>query len=147
MSGTQKNFHNLANLSHALRTPLNAIIGFSEMLDEVCNEQGWVHISADLRRINQAGRTLLDIIKEAFEPERIDVLMAGDEDEIIDPRVDFRIRTALNSIIGYTEMVLEEAGEEDLHEIVPEKVLPGWASTETVTGVPTRILPILVSSK
>jgi adenylate cyclase len=153
MSGTQKNFHNLANLSHDLRTPLNAIIGFSEMLDEVCNEQGWVHISADLRRINQAGRTLLDIIKEAFEPERIDVLMAGGEDEIIDPRVDFRIRTALNSIIGYTEMVLEEAGEEDLHEIVPElekihtaanlfmKQISNASATwlETATNKPNRI--------
>jgi class 3 adenylate cyclase/CheY-like chemotaxis protein len=49
-------------LRHDLRTPVNQIIGYSEMLDEDAQESGQEKMSADLKRIGQAARSLLPMI-------------------------------------------------------------------------------------
>jgi class 3 adenylate cyclase/AmiR/NasT family two-component response regulator len=49
-------------LRHDLRTPVNQIIGYSEMLDEDAQEGGQEKMSADLKRIGQAARSLLPLI-------------------------------------------------------------------------------------
>jgi adenylate cyclase len=49
-------------LRHDLRTPVNQIIGYSEMLDEDAQEAGQEKMSADLKRIGQAARSLLQMI-------------------------------------------------------------------------------------
>ena len=49
-------------LRHDLRTPVNQIIGYSEMLDEDAQEAGQDKMSADLKRIGQAARSLLGLI-------------------------------------------------------------------------------------
>src|SRR5688572_28732943 len=41
----------LANMSHELRTPLNAIIGYSEMLQEECEDLGISQLVPDLKQI------------------------------------------------------------------------------------------------
>ncbi len=109
-----------AALSHELRTPLNAIIGYSEMLLEECTERGWTDIFQDIQRINQAGKTLLTVVKEAFDPSRINTLMSGEGEEIIDSTIDFQIRTYMNGILGYTEMVLEEADSAGSEDVIPD---------------------------
>jgi signal transduction histidine kinase len=117
---TQRKLSSLANLSHDLRTPLNAIIGYSEMLAEECADQGWEDICSDLRRINWAGKALLEVIKEALDSARIEALLTGGGEEIIDSTLDFQMRTSMNAIIGYTELALEEAGDEGLDELISE---------------------------
>jgi signal transduction histidine kinase/DNA-binding response OmpR family regulator len=81
----------LANMSHELRTPLNAILGFSEMLNEIAEEQELDLFVSDLRKINTAGRDLLALInsildlsrvesgKETIYPETFDVAAAVEE--------------------------------------------------------------------
>src|SRR5258707_13074067 len=49
-------------MRHDLRTPVNQIIGYSEMLDEDAQESGQEKMSADLKRIGQAARSLLPLI-------------------------------------------------------------------------------------
>ena len=49
-------------LRHDLRTPVNQIIGYSEMLDEDAEAAGQAKMSADLKRIGQAARSLLGLI-------------------------------------------------------------------------------------
>jgi adenylate cyclase len=66
MSGSNRKISNLANISHELRTPLNAIIGYCEMLVEEWTNREWEPIASNLRKINQAGCALLEIIKEAL---------------------------------------------------------------------------------
>lgn len=109
-----------AILSHDLRTPLNAIIGYSEMLLEECTDRGWAEISQDLQRIIQAGRTLLVLIKDAFDPARIESLMTGSSEGLIDPTLDFQIRTYMNGILGYIEMALEDADREGRGDFIPD---------------------------
>jgi adenylate cyclase len=120
MNSIQWKLSSLANLSHDLRTPINAIIGYSEMLVEESADQGWDVISPDIQRINQAGRTMLEVINEAFDSARVRALTTGGVEEIIDATLDFRIRTSMNAIIGYTEMALEEAEAGGWDELIPE---------------------------
>ena len=51
----------LAHMRHELRTPVNAILGYSEMLIE---DQAAGPAKDDLRKVEAAGRNLLDLINE-----------------------------------------------------------------------------------
>lgn len=62
----------LANMSHEFRTPLNAIIGYSEILKEDAVEAGQADSSADLDRINAAGRHLLALVNEVLDLSKIE---------------------------------------------------------------------------
>src|SRR5207247_175581 len=62
----------LSFMSHELRTPLTAIIGFSEMLlssVEAARRQEWAD---DLRRINDSGKYLLELINDILDISKIE---------------------------------------------------------------------------
>lgn len=56
----------LAALRHDLLTPLNQIIGYSELLEEEATEEHPAAV-ADLRRIQQAAATLVDLIRTRLQ--------------------------------------------------------------------------------
>jgi signal transduction histidine kinase/CheY-like chemotaxis protein/putative methionine-R-sulfoxide reductase with GAF domain len=62
----------LANMSHELRTPLNAIIGYSEMLQEDAADLGAGPLIDDLRKINAAGKHLLELINAVLDLSKIE---------------------------------------------------------------------------
>ena len=62
----------LANMSHELRTPLNAIIGYSEMLEEDAADLGAEQFTDDLRKINAAGKHLLELINAVLDLSKIE---------------------------------------------------------------------------
>jgi signal transduction histidine kinase len=62
----------LANMSHELRTPLNAIIGYSEMLQEDAADLGVEQFTDDLKRINAAGKHLLELINAVLDLSKIE---------------------------------------------------------------------------
>jgi len=62
----------LANMSHELRTPLNAIIGYSEMLQESCEDDGNDSYIADLKKIHAAGKHLLTLINDILDLSKIE---------------------------------------------------------------------------
>ena len=62
----------LANMSHELRTPLNAIIGYSEMLEEEAQDLGQEPLVPDLRKINAAGKHLLELINAVLDLSKIE---------------------------------------------------------------------------
>jgi adenylate cyclase len=93
------------NLKHDLRTPLNHIIGYCEMLLEEAVDQPQQPFLADLERIHLAGRRLLQVINDLFDPIKSAAYRS-------DPNlIQHGIRTPLNQIIGYAEMLQEEAQE------------------------------------
>ncbi len=57
----------LANMGHELRSPLNAIIGYSELLDDECNDRGIGGLGGDLHKIRNAGRMLLDLMNDLLD--------------------------------------------------------------------------------
>jgi len=62
----------LANMSHELRTPLNAIIGYSEMLQEDAEDLGSEQFTDDLKKINAAGKHLLELINAVLDLSKIE---------------------------------------------------------------------------
>jgi CheY-like chemotaxis protein len=103
----------LANVRHELRTPLNAVIGYSEMLLDDFEDQGSDSLRSDLEKIHSAGGQLLALVNDALDPAKVE---AGDPD--LDLRHD--LRTPINSIIGYSEMLQEEAEALNLTDIIPD---------------------------
>jgi CheY-like chemotaxis protein len=94
------------NLKHDLRTPLNHIIGYCELLLEESAKESPPQLLADLEHIHLAGRRLLFVINDLFDPIKSAAYKA-------DPAlVHHEIRTPLNQIIGYAEMLQEEAQEQ-----------------------------------
>jgi len=62
----------LANMSHELRTPLNAVIGYSELLIEDAEDEGYTEKIKDLDRIRTAGRHLLTLINDVLDISKIE---------------------------------------------------------------------------
>ena len=62
----------LANMSHELRTPLNAIIGYSELIQEIAEDEGFDHIIPRLERITSAGRHLHSLINDILDLSKIE---------------------------------------------------------------------------
>ncbi|MCL4819753.1 MAG: response regulator [Vicinamibacteria bacterium] len=97
----------LAHMRHELRTPVNAILGYSEMLLEDREELG-EQVGADLEKIHDAGATLLALINEILAQSKIE------ESKVIDidafgAEMRHHLRTPASTVIGYAEMLLEEA--------------------------------------
>ncbi len=62
----------LANMSHELRTPLNAIIGYSEMLIEETEAEGYDTLTNDLRKVQTSGQHLLELINAVLDLSKIE---------------------------------------------------------------------------
>ena len=62
----------LASMSHELRTPLNAIILYSELLQEVAEDEGQQSFITDLQRIQSAGKHLLELINGILDLSKIE---------------------------------------------------------------------------
>ena len=94
----------LSQIRHDLRTPINHILGYCELLQE--DEQTPASFQPDLRKIHVGGRKLVALMteyfdEEIFETRRHDLFQLCHE-----------LRTPVNHIIGYGEMLQEQA--EDL---------------------------------
>jgi NTE family protein/lysophospholipid hydrolase len=103
-------------LRHQLRTPLNHIIGYAELLSEEAESRGSA-ASIDLKRIHRAGQDLLALVDELASADRTD--LGPLEVELMGRR----FRAPLNAVIGYAELLQEEAADNgdwmlaDLHRI------------------------------
>ena len=62
----------LASMSHELRTPLNAIILYSELLQEVAEDEGQQSFISDLQRIQSSGKHLLELINGILDLSKIE---------------------------------------------------------------------------
>ncbi len=102
---------NPPSLKHELRTPLNHIIGFCEMLIEEAGDQvpegspGRSDLVPDLERIHEAGRRLLGVINTLFDDS------IPEAERLEESHIHHEVRTPLNQIIGYTELLQEDAAD------------------------------------
>ena len=97
----------MAHLRHELRTPVNAVLGYSEMLIEdaaSCTER---RLSEDLARIHSAGASLLRLINELLDTSQLE--RHADDFDAFMASARHDLRTPVNAILGYSEMLLEDA--------------------------------------
>jgi CheY-like chemotaxis protein len=81
-------------MSHELRTPMNAIIGYSEMLQEEAEELDEDIFTQDLKKIQGAGKHLLNLINDVLDLSKIE---AGRMDLFLET---FDISTVINEIVA-----------------------------------------------
>ena len=101
-------------LRHELRTPINHIIGYSELLLEEAEDGGLSALIADLQRIHTAGKDLLALVNDALDSARVD---AGSVDL---PALSEALRTPLNAVVGYSDMLQEDAADQGHDRLIPD---------------------------
>lgn len=104
----------LRELRHELRTPINHILGYTEILLEEASDAGWAEVTKDLERVHDAGRELLALVTSLLDPSKhpggkVDVVSACHQ-----------LRTPLDQVIGYAEMLLEGADPNGQGDLVPD---------------------------
>jgi adenylate cyclase len=109
-----------SHLRHELRTPLNAIIGYSEMLLEDSEDSGLSDLAPDLRQVLTAGRQLLDIVNDLLDAQKLASDDVAFNLEALIANLDYQARTPLNGIIGYSEILLENAGEHGQEDVAAD---------------------------
>lgn len=111
----------LATIRHDLRTPINAILGYSEMLleDEDARDPSEGSLALDLQRVREAGGELLALVNEVLDPTKLDDLAEVDlESFAVTLRHD--LRTPIDTIIGFSEMLLEDAAASGREDAIPD---------------------------
>jgi adenylate cyclase len=109
-----------SHLRHELRTPLNAIIGYSEMLLEDAVDAASADLAADLKQVLAAGRQLLAIVNDLLDAQKLASDDVAFNLESLITNLDYQARAPLNGVIGYSEILLENAVDKEQEEIIPD---------------------------
>ena len=97
----------LARIRHDLKTPINHILGYAEMLLEEMPVASREVYAPDLDKILNAGRQLLSQVRYYFDDSQTRPA------KLYLPRVQHEFRTPLNHIIGYAEIIIEQAEQSE----------------------------------
>ena len=121
----------LANMSHELRTPLNAIIGYSEMLQELAEDDGNEEYQGDLKKIHSAGRHLLELINDVLDISKIE---AG--------KMDLYLETfSADQMIEEVRSVIDPLAKKNSNQLVVEK----GAELGTIRADATKVRQALLN--
>ena len=101
----------IANIRHDLRTPVNHIIGYSEMLQELAEDDGQEKLVPDLQSIQVCGRQLLELISDTLDSSKAEISVG---------KLRHELRTPIDTIIGHGELAQEEAEELGHGEYIPD---------------------------
>jgi sigma-B regulation protein RsbU (phosphoserine phosphatase) len=101
----------LSRMRHELRTPINHILGYCEMLME--ESQLPAAAAEDLRRIHAGGKELQALIGRYFDEQGF--FQARDLHNLY-----HELRTPVNHIIGYSDLLIEQADEMGTQVAVPD---------------------------
>ncbi|HEX8128046.1 MAG TPA: adenylate/guanylate cyclase domain-containing protein [Pyrinomonadaceae bacterium] len=108
----------LAHIRHELSSPINAIIGYGEMLVEGATGVDAAEFRADLEKILTAGRQLRTRVSDLLHPARTET---PDLDlDSFGAHVRHELRTPINAVIGYSEMLIEDCGAPEHAEFVTD---------------------------
>ncbi len=99
----------LAKLRHDLRTPINAILGYSEILMEDTQDGQDISLLPDLKKIHAAGAELLARVNDILANEKVSSGELDADIEQLAANLQFQLRTPTDAVIGYSELLLEEA--------------------------------------
>jgi len=102
----------LSHLRHELCTPMNAIIGYSEMLLEELKGEQNSSLANDLQKIYTCGNQLLSIATVILDPSRLEVSQLNRDINSFGATIRLELLTPLSTVIGYCELLLEEAPAE-----------------------------------
>ena len=125
----------LAHLRQEFLAPASAIVGYTEILIEDARKLSLDAYLPDLERIQSAGRSLHSLLQSVLAHEHAN-------DQVIFDRAKLRhdLRTPINAIKGYGEMLAEDAAGQ--HEVL----LADLGKLLTAADGVLRLIDALVSS-
>jgi phosphoserine phosphatase RsbU/P len=133
---SEKERQRLTMVRHDLRTPINHILGYTEMLLE---EPTAAPYADDLQRIRKSGRQLLELITQYL-----------DDDDFGNPALDrdkllHNLRTPVNHVIGYSELLEERAEEEKQLSLLPDLRRINTAAKSWLRLMEEQLVPLALS--
>src|SRR5882724_8347093 len=99
----------LAHVRQDFSAPVGAIVGFAEILLEDAPRHGLDRFGPDLARIRQAGVALQQLIDGLIDPGCVAQRAADGDYETFVSKLRHDLRTPMNAVKGYGEMLLEDA--------------------------------------
>jgi len=115
---TQQAF--LGHLRHELRTPLNAIIGYSEMLLEDAKDLGQKSLIPGLEHLHSSGKEMLALVNDILDPAKIDSGLKDLDLKAIGAKMRHAFRPPLNTLISYSDRLMEDAKEKGQMDFIPD---------------------------
>ncbi len=109
----------LANMRQELLAPVGAIVGYGEMVREAAAENDMQQIGEDLDRVLESANALYGAVNKLLDKDAADDLFAGKDTDVVQQTLRHDLRTPINAIKGYGEMVLE-----DLEDLGGEALRP-----------------------
>ena len=98
----------LANIRQELLAPVGAIVGYAEMLHEQSLNEDLTEMSGDLERVLTAARSLYDMVDKLLSGDVVQELFQGEDPEVVQQKLRHDLRTPINGIKGYSEMLVED---------------------------------------
>lgn len=109
MKNSQVQHSLLGYLRHELCTPIAAMIGYSELLLAEKQVQQEATLFADLHNIYACSQQLLTLANTILDPEQLEISQIDGEVSGFNTTLRIELLTPLCTVIGYCEMLLEDA--------------------------------------
>lgn len=111
----------LAFVQQEFSAPSAAIVGYAEIaLEEVASASVAQDFVDDLRRIHAAGLQLKALVENLLHPQEPSVRPAAEDFETFCSKLRHDLRTPINAIKGYGEMLIEDAQESGANVVVDD---------------------------
>jgi PAS domain S-box-containing protein len=97
----------LIRLRQLLDSNIHQIIGYSDLLLDILGDRQQPDLASDIQKIHASGLQLMRLVQAMLNPVLADI--QRQEIDLFAPALRLEILTPLSTIIGYSEMLLEEA--------------------------------------
>ena len=98
----------LAHVRQDFSAPVGAVVGFAEILLDEAPRYGLERLVPDLERIHKAALALQRLVDGLLDPPSLADRGGAGNDEAFRSRLRHDLRTPMNAVMGYGEMLLED---------------------------------------
>jgi signal transduction histidine kinase len=107
----------MAYLRHELCTPIHAMMGYSAMLLEDLQAGQQTNLIADLHKIHDCSKQLSTLVNAILDPAQLELSQIDGDLNRFGSTLRMELITPLSTIVGYCEMLLEEAPAETIADL------------------------------
>ncbi|MBU0651514.1 MAG: response regulator [Proteobacteria bacterium] len=124
----------LSQMGHDLRTSIMGIIGYSEMLIEDAESEGFKEFLLDLKEIHKAGNQLLTFVNDMFDLKKTAVQTVSDMEKF-NAKIRSITLAPITVIKGYAGILIDEMEQKNSIKFIPDLKMIVTAVERFVTSV------------